>query len=196
MIILVLITAGMSNPVSISEVNAQERVGKTIERKKKRRIRKRTRRRVRRRVSRRAHFAYRGLPRYRSVVRVVPSGAIVVRRSGVAYHYYEGIFYRPVNDSFTIIRPTPGIRVITLPSAARRIMVRNTPYFYYYGTFYTENNGEYEVISAPEGAVVDALPEDYEVIEKDNMEYYVLEGVYYQEIEVDNGEIGYEVVSI
>ena len=200
LILIMLVTGGVAGPGNIEETKAQtERsVVKKKKRKVRRRTRRRTKRRVRRRVTRRAHYAYRTLPRYRATVTVVPRGAVVVRRGGVSYRYYEGIYYRPRGSAFVVARPAIGIRVRALPPARMRVVVVNKPYFYYYGTFYKQVDSEYEVVEAPEGALVDALPEGYGVEDIDGTEYYALDDVYYQEVETDELEsgVGYEVVKI
>ncbi len=198
MIAIILITAGMTSPAVVENSQAQTHVERKVVYTKKRKTRRRTRRRVRRRVTRRAHYAYRHLPRYRATVRVVPKGAVVVRRGNVTYHYHNGIFYRPRASAFVVARPAVGVKVRVLPPARTRIVVAKRTYFYYYGTFYQEKDGEYEVTGAPEGALVAALPEGYDVEEIDGTEYYVLDGVHYQEVETDELEdgVGYEVVNV
>ena len=199
-ILLLLMTVVFGNPISANEAKAQERAERTIERKKKRKIRKRTRRRtrrrVRRRVTRRAHYAYRALPRYRATVAVLPTGAVRITRGGVVYHYHRGIYYRPLASGFTIIRPVTGIYVTDIPPNREEIIVSNRTFFYYYGTFYQAENNQYRVVDAPEGAQVRALPEGYEVERKNDIEYYVLDGVYFQELEDENGDLFYEVISV
>lgn len=180
------------------EAEAQRRKEQRLERAQDRRQKRRVRRRVRRRVTRRAHMAYRALPRYRAIVRAVPAGAVVVRRNSMVYHYRDGIFYRPQNTQFVIVRPAIGVRVKMLPTARFRTVVAGRTYFYYYGTFYIKDNDEYEVVEAPEGALADALPDGYEVKEVDGTEYYFLDGIYYQEVETDETDdgLGYEVVKL
>lgn len=197
MIMLILFTAGITAPGVVKETKAQV-VERKVERGQRRRVRRRTRRRVRRRVHRRAHLRYAHLPKYRAVVNVVPGGAVIVKKGGITYRYYSGVYYMPQGDVFVVARPVIGVRVATLPAARRKIIIANTTYYYYYGSFYVEKNNEYEVVEAPEGALVDALPDGYEVKEVDGTEYYVLDDVYYQEVETDELEdgVGYEVVKV
>jgi hypothetical protein len=156
--------------------------------------------RVRRKVVvRKAHVRYARLPRWGSVVAVVPSAAILVSTSQHTYHFHDGIFYAPRSNDFVVVRPVVGVRVKLLPSGYRTVLVSKRNYYYYYGTFYSKaNDGNYEVVDAPEGAIVDALPEGYEVKTIGDTEYYVLDGVYYAEVEtveVEDG-VGYEVVKV
>ena len=151
-------------------------------------------------VVRKAHVRYAHLPRWRSVVAVVPAGAVAIKANQVAYHYHDGVFYTPRNNGFVVVRPVRGVRVKVLPPGHRRIMVGPQPYFYYYGTFYrkADNSDEYETVDAPAGAVVDALPDGYEVKNVDGAEYYVLDGVQYAEVDAPeyDDKVGYEVVSM
>lgn len=196
MIGIIVITAGLANPVSIETADAQDRTEIIASTKKVRKVKRKTKRRVRRRVSRRAHFAYRGLPRYRSLVNVVPPASVFIRKSGVSYHYHEGVFYRPMKSEFIIVRPASGLRVAVLPSAMQRLRIQNKSYVYYYGTYYIENQGGYIVVDAPIGAVVHALPSGYGVKEVHGTEFYVLDNVYYQEVEDDDRQEGYQVVIV
>jgi len=196
LMLTLIIFMGVSGPNTFtSEVNAQTKE-RVVKRKKKRKVRRRTRRRVRRRVARRAHFRYRNLPKYRTVVLSAPSGSVIVTKGSNTYRYHKGIYYRKGSNGFVIIRPARGIRIRRLPVGHRVVVSAGRNYYYYYGTFYSAVGDEYEVIDAPEGAVVDALPEGYEVVTKNDQEYYLLDGVHYQEVEDNDLEdkVGYEVV--
>ena len=149
-------------------------------------------------VVRKAHVRYVGMPRWGTKVRVVPTGAVVVKHRRTHYHFYNGVYYNRVGRDYVVVRPARGLRVRVLPVGYRTVVVGPARYYYYYGTFYTKapEVEEYSVVEAPEGAVVDALPEGYEVETIDGKEYYVLDDVYYAEVEADefDDKIGYEVV--
>jgi hypothetical protein len=149
-------------------------------------------------VVRKAHVRYVGMPRWGTKVRVVPTGAVVVKHRRTHYHFYNGVYYNRVGADYVVVRPARGIRVNVLPPGYRTVVVGPTHYYYYYGTFYTKAREvkEYTVVDAPEGAVVDALPEGYEIATIDGNEYYVLDDVYYAEVDATefDDKIGYEVV--
>ena len=149
-------------------------------------------------VVRKAHVRYVGMPRWGATVRVVPTGAVVVKHKRTPYYFYSGVYYNRVGPDYVVVRPARGIRVKVLPVGYRTVVVGQNRYYYYYGTFYTKGNEakEYIVVDAPEGAVVDALPEGYEIETIDGKEYYELDGVYYAEVEAPefDDNTGYEVV--
>jgi hypothetical protein len=149
-------------------------------------------------VVRKAHVRYAGLPRWGSAVRVVPTGATVIKYRRTPYHYYNGVYYTRRGADYVVVRPARGLRVRVLPVGYRTVLVGPATYYYYYGTFYTkvDKSEEYNVVEPPEGAVVDALPEGYEVETIDGKEYYVFDGVYFAEVDAEEFEdkIGYEVV--
>jgi hypothetical protein len=151
-------------------------------------------------VVRKAHVRYASLPRWKSVVKVVPSTAIIIKTRKNPYYFHDGVYYAQRNNNYVVVRPARGIRIKTLPVGHRPFVLDQRNYFYYYGTFYikSDNTDEYEVIDAPIGAVVDALPDGYEVKNIDGTEYYVLDDVYYAEVEDSSmaDGIGYEVVKI
>lgn len=182
------------------EANAQrdrrERVAKRRIAKTKVWKRTRARRRVRRIVTRKAHIRYVSLPRYGLQVTTVPTTAIVIKRSGLVFHYNNGVYYTPRAGKFVVVRPVRGVRIAALPAASVVVTASTGTYFYYYGAYYAKSGDEFEVVDAPVGAMVDGIPEGYEVVKKEGMEYYVWNNDYYQEVDTDkySGGVGYEVV--
>ncbi|MEM9261707.1 MAG: DUF6515 family protein, partial [Bacteroidota bacterium] len=141
---------------------------------------------------------YASLTRYGASVAAVPRKAIIIRRSNIVYHYYDGLFYRPSGNQYIVVRPVVGVRLKTLPARHVKVMTPRGRYYYYYGNYYRQKGTTYEVVAAPKGAMVDALPEGYDVKEVDGTEYYVWNDTYYQEVDADEFEsgIGYEVVDL
>ena len=152
------------------------------------------------RVVRRAHIRYAHLPRWGSVVSVLPNGAVIIKSHTNPYYFNNGIYYSPYNNGYVVVRPARGIRIRILPVGYRHIIIGPRHYYYYYGTFYSkvDNANEYEVVDAPAGAIVDALPDGYTVEIINGTEYYVLDGVKYAEVDAADidGGIGYEVVNL
>ena len=151
-------------------------------------------------VVRQAHVRYSTLPRWRTSLTVVPTGAVIIKTKTNPYYFDRGVYYAPRNNAYVVVRPAAGVRIRVLPVGYRRVVLGRNNYYYYYGTFYTKvhKHEEYETVDAPVGAVVDALPDGYEVKTIDGTEYYVLDDVYYAEVETDEVEdgVGYEVVKI
>ena len=111
-----------------------------------------------------------------------------------AYYRKGGIYYVKSGRGYKVVAAPVGFRVKVLPAKHVRVVVRGRPYFYYYGTYYVAKGNEYEVVLPPVGLQVDDLPEGYEVFEIDGKTFFVVDGVYYKQVELNNGEVLYEVV--
>jgi hypothetical protein len=152
------------------------------------------------RVVRRAHIRYAHLPKWGSVVTVLPNGAVVIKSRAHPYYFHNGVYYMRQNNRYTVVRPGAGIRIRVLPVGYRHVIIGPRHYYYYYWTFYSkiDNVEEYEVVDAPEGAIVDALPDGYDVKTINGTEYYVLDGVKYAEVDAEDidGGVGYEVMKL
>ena len=143
------------------------------------------------------HIKYENLPKIGEVVKVAPKGAAVVNPGVARYHYYGGIFYKPYAGSFIVVRPPKCARVKVLPKNRMIIKMGDKNYFYYYGTFYCNDrlNDDYVITDPPKGAIVDAIPGGYEIKIIDDVEYIVWEDTWFKQVELEDGEIGYKVVS-
>lgn len=140
---------------------------------------------------------YKNLPKYGAVVKAAPKAAVIVNPEPISHYYYGGLFYKPYSGSFIVVKPKIGMRVNVLPTERCHIVVNNISYYYYYGTFYINDrlNDDYVVTSPPIGAIVDAIPDGYEVKIIDEKEYLIYDNTWYKQVELENGEIGYKVVS-
>ncbi|CAN5336858.1 hypothetical protein BH10BAC4_BH10BAC4_12610 [soil metagenome] len=152
-------------------------------------------------VVRKAHVRYAAMPRWGTVVAVRPATAVAIRGTRRnRYYFHNGIYYSPRRGSYVVVRPSPGLRIRSLPAGYRTVVVGPRNYYYYYGTFYTKASDvdQYDVVEAPEGAIVDALPDGYEIKTVGNNEYYFLDGIYYAEVDAPEfaDGVGYEVVRI
>ena len=140
---------------------------------------------------------YNKQPRRGAHLTKLPNKSTVVRYRTSNYHYRDGIFYRPVNNSYVVTKPPLGIRVSVLPPKAYRVNLSGRMYFYYYGIYYVSSQvGGYEVVEAPLGARIDALPDGYEIFELDSKVYYRLDDNYYKAVVEPNGNVVYEVVRV
>ncbi|MFT3680766.1 MAG: DUF6515 family protein [Ferruginibacter sp.] len=140
------------------------------------------------------NWQYGYLPRRNSYFYSLPSSYISINFGGFGYRYWDGIFYRPYNNLFTVVAPPIGIYINTLPLGYRRIMVRDYPYYYYNGTYYDQRGDNYYVVSPPVGAVVESLPDGYEKVTIDGETFYTIDGAQYKPVIQENGEIWYEVI--
>ena len=141
------------------------------------------------------HYRYSDLPHWGHAYKAVPKGFYVYPYHGVKYHYYNGIYYKPVGTKYVIVRPPAGIRVRTLPTSTVHFVINGRNYFYYYGTYYVKStNDEFISVAPPVGAQVDALPDGYRKVIIDDQVYYEFEGTYYKAFMYNDGEVWYEVV--
>ncbi|MBL0358657.1 MAG: hypothetical protein IPP72_18125 [Chitinophagaceae bacterium] len=139
-------------------------------------------------------WRYGYLPRRNSYFYSLPSTYLSINFGGIGYRYWDGVFYRPYNNLFTVIGPPAGIYINILPIGYRRIMVRNYPYYYYNGTYYDQRENNYYVVSPPVGAVVESLPAGYETVVIDGETYFTADGAQYKPVVQENAEIWYEVI--
>lgn len=139
-------------------------------------------------------WRYSYLPARHSFYRSLPSVYFTINFGGFGYRYWDGVFYRPYNDLFSVCTPPIGIFINVLPVGYRTIYIRNYPYYYYNGTYYDQRGSDYYVVSPPVGAVVESLPDGYETVVIDGETYYTVDGAQYKPVVQDNGEIWYEVV--
>lgn len=140
------------------------------------------------------NWRYSYLPRRHSVFNTLPSSYLSINFGGYGYRYYDGVFYRPYNNEFTVIAPPIGIHIGVLPIGYRRIYVNDYPYYYYNGTYYDYQDNDYVVVSPPVGAIVESIPDGYETVIVDGETYYTVDGAQYKPVVQDNGEIWYEVI--
>ena len=139
-------------------------------------------------------WRYNFLPRRNSYFYSVPSTYFSISFGGFSYRYWDGVFYRPYNNLFTVCAPPVGIFINILPVGYRRIYVHDYPYYYYNGTFYDQRGSNYYVVSPPLGAIVESIPDGYDTVVIDGETYYVVDGAQYKPVVVENGEIWYEVI--
>jgi len=139
-------------------------------------------------------WRYGYLPGRNSYFYSLPVSYFSINFGGVGYRYWDGVFYRPYNNLFTVIAPPVGIYINVLPLGYRRIYVHDYPYYYYNGTYYDQRGSNYYVVSPPVGAVVESLPAGYETVVIDGETFYTADGAQYKPVIQQNGEIWYEVI--
>lgn len=150
-------------------------------------------------------YSYR--PSYRpsvSIMARVPFGAVGINFGSRYYHYYRGMYYRPMPGGYGIVPPPVGIIVPVLPPNSVNVMIGGRPYYRYDGIYYMPlDDSRYEVIDDPS----DGNDQDENVADNDNdndngYEKIVLEGKtyykkgskYYKARISDDGEVTYEEV--
>jgi len=126
------------------------------------------------------------LPRIGANFLLLPPLSARFLMGGIEFYFYDGIYYRHINGSYTIVPAPLGYRVSVLPKDCFKFFMGSTPFYYYYGAFYTTIDGKYEVVPAPIGAEVPGLPDGYEKIVADGQTFYIFNNVQYTKVIRDN----------
>lgn len=144
-------------------------------------------------------------------LRVLPWGYISFNFGPDLFFYYNGIFYRRIEDQYEVVAPPVGAEVPGLPSGATEIRINGELFYEKNGVYYKEvvkddnkrayvvagKDGELntdEAVLPREGDIVNDLPADSRLVVINGQEYYLApNGFYYQEIEEGDHAV-YKVV--
>ncbi|SMC73057.1 DUF6515 family protein [Cellulophaga tyrosinoxydans] len=74
-------------------------------------------------------------------------------------------------DEVTVLAPSIGLRIRSLPIGYRTIKFNNRNYFFFDGVFYQSYDKEYQVVQPEVGTIVYELPDKAEKVVLDNQEY-------------------------
>ena len=128
-------------------------------------------------------------------VTTLPRRAKVVRYNGIAFHYYDGVFYQKRSGTVAIVNAPRGIKVSHIPGNYRRIAINGMNYFYVNGLFYKKQGNYYEIVSPQVGLLVQNLPDGAEKISIDSVIYYEYADTFYRLVETENG-LAYKVMGV
>ncbi|MBU4277539.1 MAG: SH3 domain-containing protein [Proteobacteria bacterium] len=103
-----------------------------------------------------SHEAYRG--NNPQVVPRMPSGHREYVHNGARYYYHGGVYYRPYDRGYIVVRPPRGLFVQILPIGFATVMVGGVAYYTYADVYYLPGPGGYVVVDAPPGVVVTSPP--------------------------------------
>ncbi|MFA5261077.1 MAG: DUF6515 family protein [Candidatus Omnitrophota bacterium] len=81
------------------------------------------------------------------LIRRLPFRAEKVYLNGIAFYYYNGLFYRPQDYGYIRVTAPTGICVTHLPAGHHVIALREGPAYEHNGHFYVKYHGKYKVIS-------------------------------------------------
>lgn len=138
-----------------------------------------------------------------AVVKTIPKSRVTVY-NGVNYHYANGIYYRPYQGGYTVVRPPIGIHINVLPAGFASITFGGIPYYYLGDVYYVQQQPNvYQVVEKPAGLIVpdhpasemiSQLPNSAESIIINGKHYYRINDTYYEKIVSENGESAYRTV--
>ena len=188
-------------------LKAQSRSGAKISKIKKkvygnstqnRRISRRSTIRSRnRRSSRASRLSYqRSRIGYGTRSRFAPSLSSTIKYNNYNYRYYKGMYYRPYNNSFQVVRAPIGITVNSIPNNRYKFLHGGVDYFYSHGEFYRSIGNKYQVVHAPIGARFSQLPPHAERFEWSSNIYYASDEAFFKEIYDEYGGVAYEIVQM
>lgn len=74
------------------------------------------------------------------------------------FYFSGGVWYRPMNNAFIVVRPPVGIIVPVLPAFYTRVWVGPYPYYYANDVYYVRGSQGYVVVDPPAGTIALAPP--------------------------------------
>lgn len=99
------------------------------------------------------HYPARG-----QFIEVLPRGHRVVFFGKARFHFFEGVWYRPVGRRFLVVAPPIGLVLPFLPPYYSTIWVGGLPYYYANEVYYIQSPGGYVVTEPPRGEVIQTPP--------------------------------------
>jgi hypothetical protein len=86
-----------------------------------------------------------------TIVQQVPQGANVVSYAGLAYRFYDGVWYEPHGPAFMVVEPPIGLVIPALPPFATTVSSEGANYVYANDVFYRARaeGGGYQVVNDP-----------------------------------------------
>jgi hypothetical protein len=112
-------------------------------------------------------------------LRALPHGYLSIRIGGRPYYYYEGVYYEPAPEGYSVVAPPVGATISSLPAGATGISINGTIYFYAGGAFYLQQPNGFAVVPAPIGVTVAELPPGATPVVINGNTYYLGNGTYY-----------------
>ena len=86
-----------------------------------------------------------------AVFRDAPKGSTIVNYAGLAYRFYNGVWFEPRGPAFIVVMPPIGVVVPTLPTFATTLKSGGETYLYANEVYYLPRPdlGGYEVVNDP-----------------------------------------------
>jgi hypothetical protein len=122
-------------------------------------------------------------------IRRLPRGQVRISVGPERYHYYDGMFFRPLHPGYVVVTAPIGARVRTLPLGYISFAIGPRNYFYVNSTYYLwePRTREYVVVEEPDGAA-DRLEAAQEPSDAVSMFVYPNEGQDQQQTRKDRYE--------
>jgi len=88
----------------------------------------------------------------------LPPNPRLIVHGGQRFYFSGGVWYRPMEGRYVVVRPPIGIFVPFLPAFYTRVWVGPYPYYYANDVYYVRNAQGYVVVDPPQGAISMAPP--------------------------------------
>jgi hypothetical protein len=89
---------------------------------------------------------------------VLPPHPRLIVHGGQQFYFSGGVWYRPVQNTYVVVRPPVGIIVPVLPPFYTRVWVGPYPYYYANDVYYVRGPQGYAVVDQPGGSIAMAPP--------------------------------------
>ena len=77
---------------------------------------------------------------------------------GMEYFFWEGMYYRHMNDRYVVVQAPIGAVVTTIPPEAQMVVVDGVPYYTVNGVTYVSTTYGYQVVPPPKVIVIRTEP--------------------------------------
>jgi hypothetical protein len=83
----------------------------------------------------------------------LPQGHRAVFWGKERYHFFNGVWYRPVGRQFLVVTPPIGLIVPFLPPFHTTLWVNGLPYYYANEVYYAQSPVGYTIVNPPKGEI-------------------------------------------
>ncbi|HPS20492.1 MAG TPA: hypothetical protein PKY78_05850 [Candidatus Omnitrophota bacterium] len=85
----------------------------------------------------------------------LPPGYVRFIFSGIEYFYWEGMYYKMMQDRYVVVSAPVGAVVTAIPVGCQPVIVNGMTYYTVNEVTYVQTTGGYKVVPAPEVVIVD-----------------------------------------
>ncbi|MEL0659947.1 DUF6515 family protein [Psychromonas arctica] len=149
----------------------------------------------------------------------LPRNGRRLRFAGLSFIFSSGLYYRHLNNGYTVVHPPVGLKIRYLPQGFEDIFIHGIHYYFFQGIYYIANGGYYEVVEEPSSdtaalPVIDetqyeqqqsdyfelgqrysVLPEGAELVVVNGEQYFKFQDIYFLPQSSDN-DVNYLAVKL
>jgi len=94
-----------------------------------------------------------------------PRNGLRLRFGGLSFIFSSGLYYRHINNGYTVVHPPVGLKIRYLPHGFEDVFINGIHYYFFHGIYYIANGVYYQVVDEP---VIDETA--YEIQKNDDFE--------------------------